>query len=55
MTGLNKYDDKKKREIRRKFHKEKDFRSGKATASRAGLYPKRNKDRIEDEDETIEP
>lgn len=41
MTGLNKYDDKKKREIRRKFHKEKDFR-----------FPKRNRNRIEEEDET---
>ena len=39
MVGLNKYEDKKKREIRRKFHKEKDFR-----------YPKRKKNYIEEED-----
>jgi len=39
MVGLNKYEDKQKREIRRKFHKEKDFR-----------YPKRKKNYIEEED-----
>ena len=49
MTGLNKYDDKKKREIRRKLHKEKDFRSGSATASRSGLFPKRKKNYLEDD------
>lgn len=39
MVGLNKYDEKQKREMRRKFHKEKDFR-----------YPKRKKNVIEGED-----
>ena len=39
MSGLNKYDDKQKREMRRKLHKEKDFR-----------FPKRNKNVIEEED-----
>ena len=45
MTGLNKYEDKQKREIRRKFHKEKDFR-----------YPKRKKNYIEEDDydETVD-
>lgn len=39
MTGLNKYEEKQKREMRRKFHKEKDFR-----------FPKRKKNFIEEDD-----
>lgn len=38
MSGLNKYDEKQKREMRRKFHKEKDFR-----------FPKRKKNQIEED------
>lgn len=40
MVGLNKYDDKHKREMRRKFKKERDFRR-----------PKNQKDRRDPEPE----
>jgi len=40
MSGLNKYEEKQKREIRRKFHKEKDFR-----------FPKRSKNVIEEDED----
>jgi len=40
MSGLNKYDDKQKREMRRKLHKEKDFR-----------FPKRSKNVIEEDED----
>jgi hypothetical protein len=39
MSGLNKYEDKRKREVRRKFHEEKDLR-----------FPKRKTNDIEDEE-----